>query len=69
MPYGTKLTPEVDIARIQALFGSPEEVDKTDEDHTLYYEHNGADMEFDLDDNGKLTGWTVSEGFTDEWEE
>lgn len=69
VPYGTKLTSAVDIARIHALFGPPEEVEETDEDHTLYYEHNGADMEFDLDGNGKLTGWTVSEGFSDEWEE
>lgn len=59
VPYGTQLTPEVDLARIHSLFGSPESVEHTELDHSLFYARNGIEMEFELDEHGKLTVWTV----------
>lgn len=59
VPYGTQLTPEVDIPKLQSLFGSPKEVEKTDLDHSLFYTRNGADMEFELDERGRLKIWNI----------
>jgi hypothetical protein len=59
VPYGTQLTPEVDVSKLHSLFGSPESVEHTEEDHSLFYTRSGADMEFELDDNGKLKGWNI----------